>query len=146
MAFDWQTFIGANIGDAFQKIVGAFKVDPTIALQNQTEVLKIQMDLQGKLIDQITNQIDVNKVEAANANMFVSGWRPAIGWICGTGLAVQFIINPIATWAAALNGHPIAFPSLDLGTLLTLLLGMLGLGAMRTVEKVQGASGTGGLK
>jgi hypothetical protein len=85
-------------------------------------------------------QTDVNKVEAASSSMFVAGWRPFIGWVCGTGLLVQFLVNPIASWIAALCNHPIVFPSLDLGTLTTLLFGMLGLGAMRTYEKVNGAS------
>ena len=85
-------------------------------------------------------QADVNKTEAANPNLFVAGWRPFIGWVCGTGLLVQFLVNPLFTWAAALYGRPVAFPALDLGTLVTLLFGMLGLGAMRTVEKVNGVN------
>lgn len=141
MAFNLETLIGGSIGDAFAKIIGAFKVDPAVALQAQVEIQKIQFDLQGKLVDQITAQIEVDKQEAASANMFVAGWRPAIGWICGSGLAIQFVVNPLATWVAALFGHAIAFPSLDLGTLMTLLFGMLGLGAMRTYEKVGDAPG-----
>jgi holin (3TMs family) len=141
MAFNLESIIGSSLGDAFAKIVSCFKVDPTAAMQAQVELQKIQFDLQGKLIDQITAQIEVNKVEAANANMFVAGWRPAIGWICGTGLFIQFVVNPLATWIAALSKHPIAFPGLDLGTLITLLFGMLGLGGMRTYEKVSAAPG-----
>lgn len=142
MAFDIGSILGSNIGDAIAKVIGCFKVSPDLALEKQTEIEKIKGELQGKLIDQITAQIDVDKQEASNANMFVAGWRPAIGWICGLGLFVQFIVNPLATWIAALRGHAIQFPSLDLGTLMTLLFGLLGLGAMRTVEKVQGAVGS----
>lgn len=141
MPFDISSLIGGSIGDAFAKIVGAFKTDPTVALQVQAELTKAQFELQGKIIDQVNSQINVNAVEAANKNMFVAGWRPAIGWCCGLGLAVQFIINPFATWIAGLSGHPIAFPTLDMGTLMTLLLGMLGLGGMRTFEKVNAAPG-----
>ena len=141
MAFDLGSVIGSNLGEAVAKIIGLFKVDPTVALEKSVEVQEIQLQIQGKLVDQITAQIDVDKAEAANANMFVAGWRPAIGWICGLGLGVQFLINPLATWIAALLGHAIAFPGLDLGTLMTLLFGMLGLGGMRTYEKVQGAPG-----
>jgi len=141
MAFDIGSILGSGIGDAVAKIIGCFKVSPDLALEKQTEIEKIKADLQGKLIDQITAQIDVDKQEAANANMFVAGWRPAIGWICGLGLMVQFLVNPIATWICALRGKPITFPSLDLGTLMTLLFGMLGLGAMRSAEKIQGAVG-----
>lgn len=81
-------------------------------------------------------QTDVNKVEAANTSLFIAGWRPFIGWVCGSGLAFQFIVGPLVTWIAALAGKPVTFPALDLGTLLTLLLGMLGLGGMRTFEKI----------
>jgi hypothetical protein len=141
MAFDLSSLIGGSIGDAFQKIMGVFKVDPTIAAQNATEITKIQLELQGKLIDQVSAQLAVDQAEASNQRLFVAGWRPAIGWVCGLGLFVQFIVNPLATWGAALAKHPIAFPSLDLGTLMTLLLGMLGLGGMRTYEKVNSAPG-----
>ena len=82
----------------------------------------------------IQGQLDINKVEAANPSVFVSGWRPYIGWICGTGLAYQFLIYPIL----------IAFlpkiVQLDMGTLITLLGGLLGLGTLRTVEKLNGVA------
>jgi hypothetical protein len=142
MAFDIGSIVGSGIGDAIAKIIGCFKVSPDLALEKSTEVEKIKADLQGKLIDQITAQIEVDKQEATNANMFVAGWRPFIGWVCGVGLGVQFLVNPLATWITALLGHPIQFPSLDLGTLMTLLFGMLGLGAMRSYDKSQGAVGS----
>jgi len=142
MGFDLSSIIGGSIGDAFQKIVGTFKVSPSQQLEAQTELSKIQLELQGKILDQVSAQMDINKVEAASSSTFVAGWRPAIGWICGLGLFVQFIVNPIATWIAALAQHPIVFPALDLGTLMTLLLGMLGLGTMRTFEKVNNAPGS----
>ena len=142
MGFDLSSLIGGSIGDAFQKIMGVFKVDPTVALQKQAEIQEIQLQLQGQLVQQVTAQIEVNKQEAASPNMFVAGWRPFIGWICGFGLGCQFIVAPVFTWISALVKHPTPFPTLDLGTLMTLLLGMLGLGGMRTYEKVQGAPGT----
>ena len=104
-------------------------------IQVQQSAIFKQLDTAVQLGQQ---QTDVNKVEAASTNIFISGWRPFIGWICGTGLGTQFLVAPLFTWVAALAGHPIAFPSLDMGTLVTLLLGMLGLGSMRTVEKLQG--------
>jgi len=85
-------------------------------------------------------QADTNRVEAASVDLFTSRWRPFIGWVCGIGLAVQFLVGPLVTWGAALAGHPLAFPTLDMGTLLTLLLGMLGLGGMRTMEKLRKAA------
>lgn len=101
---------------------------------------KYQSDILAADTQLAQMQADVNKQEAASANIFVAGWRPFIGWVCGTGLLVQFLVGPLATWIAGLAGKPIQFPQLDLGTLLTLLLGMLGLGAMRSYDKVNGTS------
>lgn len=111
--------------------------DPTERDAAKLKLLELQQS--GELA-QMTGQLDINKVEAGSTSILVSGWRPAIGWICGAGLGIQFIVNPIATWIAALAGHPIAFPVLDLGTLLTLLFGMLGLGAMRSIDKKNGVA------
>jgi hypothetical protein len=101
---------------------------------------KYQDELLAADLQQRQMQADVNKQEAASPSMFVAGWRPAIGWVCALGLLTQFLINPLFTWVASLCGRPIVFPSLDLGTLMTLLLGMLGLSASRTYEKVNGVN------
>lgn len=82
----------------------------------------------------VNGQIDINKAEAINPNWFVSGWRPYIGWICGTGLGYQFLVYPI------LIAYVPKIVQLDMGTLLTLLGGMLGLSIQRTYEKVQGVA------
>jgi len=140
MSFDLGSFLGSNIGDAFAKVIGAFKVSPEKQLEASTEITKVQLELQAKILDQVSAQMDINKVEAASQSIFVAGWRPFIGWICGSGLGIQFIVGPIVTWLSALFGHPVTFPTLDLGTLLTLLLGMLGLGTMRTYEKTNGVN------
>lgn len=86
----------------------------------------------------IQGQLDTNRAEAGNSSLFVAGWRPFVGWVCGTGFGVQFVLGPLAEWGSALAGHPIKFPPMDLGTMMPLLLGMLGLGGMRSVEKVKG--------
>jgi hypothetical protein len=96
--------------------------------------MKLQQN--GELT-QIAGQMEINKVEAASSSIFVSGWRPAIGWICGAGFAVQFVIGPLAEWGSSLAGHPVKFPTMDTGTMMPLLLGMLGLGGLRTAEKLQ---------
>lgn len=132
------TLIGGSVTDGVAKIISLFKVDPNLALQKQVELQEIQMQMQRDLMAQVTAQIEVNKAEASNPNLFVSGWRPYIGWVCGMACATQFVIAPLATWIAALFGKIVVFPSLDMGTLMTLLLGMLGLGGMRTYEKVNG--------
>jgi hypothetical protein len=76
-------------------------------------------------------QLDVNREEAKSTNWFVAGWRPYIGWICGTGLGYQFLIYPI------LVAFIPKIVQLDMGTLLTLLAGMLGLSGLRTKEKLE---------
>lgn len=83
-------------------------------------------------------QLEVNKVEAAHKNMFVAGWRPAVGWVCVAGMAGNFIIIPLANFALALAGSAIAVPLIALSEMMPVLMGMLGLGAMRTVEKAKG--------
>ena len=88
----------------------------------------------------VQGQLDANKAEAASPSAFTSGWRPAIGWVCGCALACQYIVRPLLTWATTLTGHPMPMlPGLD-DTLWQLMLGMLGLGGLRTVEKVKGAA------
>lgn len=83
-------------------------------------------------------QLGVNKAEAESAGMFKGGWRPFIGWVCAGALALQFVAGPLAQWGGAAVGHPLPpLPTLD-GMLWELLFGMLGLGTLRTVEKVKG--------
>ena len=83
-------------------------------------------------------QMEINKTEAAHKSLFVAGWRPAIGWICGLGMASNFLLIPIANFVLALTGSAIVIPLLDTGEMMPVLMGMLGLGAMRTYEKKQG--------
>lgn len=126
------------------KLIDRLIPDPAQKAQAALELLKLQQS--GELAqlssdtDLAKGQLAINAAEAANGATFTSGWRPFVGWVCGCGLASQFIVGPFATWAAALARHPIAYPSLDLGTLMTLLFGMLGLGAARTVEKINGVA------
>ena len=82
-------------------------------------------------------QLDVNKVEAAHKNLFVAGWRPAVGWVCCLGMAGNFLIIPLANFALALSGSPITIPLIETSEMMPVLMGMLGLGAMRTVEKTK---------
>jgi len=115
------------------KVLDRVFPDPTQQAAARLELLKLQ---QSGELTQIAGQMDINKAEAASSSVFVSGWRPAIGWICGVGFAVQFVIGPLAEWGSALYGHPVKFPQMDTGTMMPLLLGMLGLGGLRTAEKL----------
>ena len=84
----------------------------------------------------VQGQLDINKVEAANPSVFVSGWRPFIGWVCGAGCAWNWVGLPVASFILTIIGKPITLTSADLTEMMPLLLGMLGLGALRTVEKI----------
>lgn len=145
MGINVQDLVGGSITDGVAKIISLFKVDPNKALEHQAELEKISSDMQMKVLDGVAQmsvaQTDVNKVEAASPKLFIAGWRPAVGWVCASGLGFQFVFGPILTWIAALAGHPVVFPPLDMGTLLTLLGGLLGIGGMRTYEKVLGVVG-----
>jgi len=82
-------------------------------------------------------QIAVNKEEASHTSMFVSGWRPAVGWVTCAGLASNYLLVPFANFGLSVAGSGYVVPTLDLSEMMPVLLGMLGLGAMRTVEKTK---------
>tara|TARA_S200000501_G_scaffold59996_1_gene50362 strand:- start:287 stop:682 length:396 start_codon:yes stop_codon:yes gene_type:complete len=84
-------------------------------------------------------QIEINKQEAAHRSLFVAGWRPFVGWTCGVALAYHFVVAPLVLFAAAWFGAEIPeLPTFDMEALLTVLMGMLGLGGLRTFEKYKG--------
>ena len=92
----------------------------------------------------VQGQLAINQKEAEHGSIFVAGWRPAIGWICGSALGWNYIVQPILTWVAFLSGVDMAdVPRLDTAELTTILLGMLGLGGLRTYEKRLGVARTG---
>jgi hypothetical protein len=121
--------------------------DKTAAAAAQVELQK--MAASGALQEELkqleavtTAQSDINKVEAASTSVFVAGWRPFVGWVCGFGLAMEVIIAPLGTWLSTLAGHPVTFPVLNNPLLESTLAGMLGLGfGLRTWEKAQGVAG-----
>lgn len=132
------TGIGSGLS-AIADIVGKFFPDKTQAEKDQLTMALAQLNAQQQ---DLQMQADVNKAEATNQNMFVAGWRPFVGWICGAGFGVT-ILGPLLTWISGLCGHPVQFPAMDTESLMTILFGMLGLGGMRTVEKVSGVKGVG---
>ena len=83
-------------------------------------------------------QLEVNKVEAASKSLFVAGWRPFIGWVCGVGFLSNFILIPMSNFGLAIAESAITIPMIDTTQMMPVLMGMLGLGAMRTYEKKQG--------
>ena len=92
----------------------------------------------AQLIQEINKaQIEVNKVEANSNSLFVSGWRPFVGWTCGIALCYHFVLQPFLTFVLYSFGQQITLPTFDMGTLTTILMGMLGLGGLRSYEKVK---------
>lgn len=81
-------------------------------------------------------QAAIDQQEAGSENLFVAGWRPFIGWVCGSAFAYHFILQPFLTYILAVFGKTILLPTFDMNTLSTVLMGMLGLGSLRTVEKM----------
>jgi len=119
-------------------------VDRLVPDKNKANELKLEMmhELQQGALAQAMAQLEVNKTEAAHGSVFVSGWRPFIGWVCGIALAYQYVLSPILMYASNAFGLEIpAPPTLD-NSLWELVLGMLGMGAMRTFEKMQGVAST----
>jgi len=90
----------------------------------------------------VQGQIETNKEEAKSPSVFVSGWRPFIGWVCGAACAWNWIGLKIALFIAAFYGHALDIQPADVSEMMPVLLGMLGLGGMRTVEKIQGVAAT----
>lgn len=126
------------------KLIDRLWPDPTERDKAKLELLKLQQEGELKVlladVELAKGQLEVNKVEAENANVFVSGWRPGVGWVCVLGLFSQFIARPFFEFGAHLFGYAVQYPNLEIGDLMTLLLGMLGLGAMRTTEKLRGVA------
>ena len=83
-------------------------------------------------------QIAVNQTEAQHQRLFVSGWRPFIGWVCGMAFAYHYVAQPLLAFLCAAFGHNIILPPFDMGELLTVLLGILGLGSLRSFDKTRG--------
>lgn len=84
----------------------------------------------------VQGQLDINKIEAGNPSVFVSGWRPFIGWVCGAGCAWNWIGLPVVKVILLILGHPLNLAPADLTEMMPLLFGLLGLGTLRTIEKI----------
>lgn len=82
-------------------------------------------------------QIAVNREEATSHSIFVAGWRPMVGWVCCAGLATNYLLVPICNFVLTITESPITVPPLDLSEMMPVLLGMLGLGGLRTYEKTK---------
>ena len=133
----WQLIIPA-ITQVLDKIIP----DPQAAADAKLKALELAQKGDLAALDAelrlALGQIEVNKAEATT-DMFRGGWRPAVGWVCVVGLAYQFFLQPVLPWVVALFGAQVPpLPAIDNETLMVLLTGMLGLGGLRTIERVKG--------
>lgn len=111
--------------------------DANIEAQAKTDELKAQLTQE---LTYTIGQMDINKIEAGSTSLFVAGWRPAVGWCGALGYSYEFLLRPIANGLAVAFGLPPIFPGIEIDALGTLLFGLLGLGTLRTVEKVKGVA------
>ena len=127
--------IGKAAIDIRTAITGETAIDPN----KKAELLAKTLEVENSLI---LAQLAVNKAEAESPSLFKGGWRPAVGWICVFGLFYNFLLQPLLPWTISVFKltQVQALPALDTSTLMTLLLGMLGLGGLRTFEKYKGAA------
>ena len=116
--------LGLNGGG--QSSLGEFAKDLREAIKGK----EINPD---KMMELVKVQSEINKMEAQHRSIFVAGWRPFIGWICGLALAYNFIIRDLIAWVSP-DAMP---PAIQMDQLITILLGMLGLGGLRTFEKIK---------
>lgn len=122
--------------DILGKVIDRVLPDKAAADKAKAELLVMQT--RGDL-DQLMGQLEINKVEAGHSSIFVAGWRPASGWICNIGLLYTFLLQPILTWACSVAGvaQP---PGIPFDALYVLLGSLLGVGTLRTVDKIKGVS------
>jgi hypothetical protein len=111
--------------------------DPTQAAAAKLKLLELQQS--GELAA-MTSQTDTNKAEGASSSVFVAGWRPFIGWVCGAACAWNWIGLPIVKTLIVMVGYKLAVDQADLSQMLPILMGMLGLGGLRTIEKINGVA------
>lgn len=115
------------------KVLGKFIPDKNLKM-------KLQKEMTMAFHDANLAQIQLNKQEAAHKNIFVAGWRPFVGWTCGIALAYHFVLSPIIETILIAFGIATDLPSFEFSQLSSILMGMLGLGGLRTYEKMKGVS------
>lgn len=126
------------------KLVDRLFPDPEQRARAQIELIKLTHEHESRaMADDLARdlaQAKINEVEAASSGVFRGGWRPFVGWVCGVGFAVHFVAAPLLPWLVHMaTGREVAsMPAVDIDTLLTMLTAMLGLGGMRSFERIKG--------
>lgn len=127
--------IATAIGELASSIIHKFFPDKS---DQEKKELELQLQVLIAETDLAKGQLAVNTEEAKNDNLFVSGWRPAVGWICVASMAYSYVLQPLMVFLLTAFGNPLVLPALSNGDLMTILLGMLGIGGLRTYEKLKG--------
>ncbi len=113
-------------------------------IPDQAAAAKAKLEMEARLLEaataQASQQTEINKIEAGHQSIFVSGWRPYIGWVCGMAIAWAFLVAPMLSWLLPVMGVVAAVPPLQTEFLLELVFAMLGLGGLRTFEKLKGVA------
>jgi hypothetical protein len=124
-----------GLGGLAKDLRGAItgEISPEKKAEIETKILDIEATAKNL-------QAQINIEEAKHKSIFVAGWRPFIGWTCGVALAYNYVITPLAVQLASLWNKTLALAPLDIGSLITLLIGMLGIAGLRTIEKNNGTS------
>lgn len=138
----------AGILDGASKIIGMFKLSPELKAQLQAQLVAENIDLEkaelAANLVQIQGQLEINKEEARSPNWFIAGARPAVMWVCVIALFWAYVLQPFTEFTLAVFHYtlPVNLPHLDTGTLISgLLIPLLGLGTLRTIEKVTNSEG-----
>lgn len=131
--------VSSTVGPLFNRLIDLIP-DPVEKAKQAAAIQEKLMDADATMM---AAQNAVNLAEASNQNLFVSGWRPAVGWVCVTALGWQMVIAPLVTFGAAMAGYHPSLPILDSSWLNTLMIPLLGFGVMKSAERVYGVSNEG---
>ena len=132
----WTSLLGPLMGSV-DKVLDRVIPDKN-ARAEARELLEIELLRGLQSIKQ--GQLEINKVEAAHSSIFVAGWRPFIGWVCGVGIAWSFLVQPLASWGLKMWKPELDLPALQTEGLYQLIFAMLGMGGLRTFEKIKGVA------
>ena len=145
MPFDIAPYSGAISATA--EFLGGLMKRVFPEKMSELDAAKMQQELTMALVrgefEPVMAQLKVNEEEAKHESVFVAGWRPFVGWVCGSAFAYSFVVQPILVFIlTAVKWEAPPLPALDMGPLLAVLGGILGIGGLRTYEKVKGATET----
>ena len=126
-----------------EKVLGAVIPDPKAAAEANLRVLELAQKGELAWLDAdvrlAVGQMEINKEEAKDPSLFKSGWRPAVGWLCVAGFTYMAVVRPLVPWIVQVAGLQVPpMPPVDTSEIMAILMGMLGLGGMRTAERIKG--------